>query len=360
VTTTTCAPRWHAPNPGRARFRIVNHSGHPATIYLFHPVSGNVVATLHGVKAGATRALTVRLTPGGHYIWGCDVDGRPPRVSDAEVVPIDPNHGGSGAPVVPVTRDQLAGPMKVYRRYVTAQLGRVESQVRGLASDLEASNVAGAKSAWLAAHLSWLRIGQDDGAYSAFGDLGRAIDGTTAGLRRGASNPAFTGFHKIERDLWTRGDVAAAARDTAQLTRLLSRLSRIGMAKELPLSVASVSGLPLRCHEILEDALRDSLSGEDDYGSGTGLASVRADVTAVRELLGLLAPLINPRSPHLVPRAHRALSRLVFTLEATRVGGRWVAVSQLSHRSREAVDGAAGAALEILAPVPDLLTIGKS
>jgi hypothetical protein len=30
----------------------------------------------------------------------------------------------------------------------------------------------------LTAHLTWLKIGQDDGAYGAFGELGRAIDGT--------------------------------------------------------------------------------------------------------------------------------------------------------------------------------------
>jgi high-affinity iron transporter len=360
VTTTTCAPRWHAPNPGRAHFAIVNHSGHAATVYLFHPVSGTIVATVRDVKAGTTRALAVHLKRGGHYIWGCDVDGRPPRDSDAEVVPLDPNHGGTGPPVVPVTRDELAGPMKTYRHYVDNELRVLRSQVTTLGADLHSDDVSGAKSAWLAAHLSWLRIGQDDGAYSAFGTLGSAIDGTTAGLKGGTSSPSFTGFHKVEFDLWTRGGVAAASADTVHLGGLLTRLAKIGMAKELPLTTASVSGLPLRCHEILEDALRDSLSGEDDYGSGTSLASIRADVSGVRELLGLLAPLIAPRSPHLVHRARRSLSRLDVAVGATRRDGRWVPVSDLARSRREAVDGRTGAALEILAPVPDLLTIGKS
>lgn len=359
-TTTTCAPHWHAPNAGRDHFAIVNHSGHPATIYLFHPVSGNIVARVKNVKAGTVRPLAARLKRGGHYIWGCDLNGRPPRVSDAETVPVDPNHGGSGKPVVPVTRDQLVGPMKAYRHYVTHELSELTAQITTLAIDLNNDDVQGAQSAWLVAHLTWLRIGQDDGAYSAFGDFGAEIDGTTAGLRHGTSNPAFTGFHKVEFDLWTRGDIPAAAADTAQLAHTVARLSKRGMAKELPMSTASVSGLPLRCHEILKDGLRDSLTGDDDYGSGTSLASLRADVAGTRELLGLLTPLITPRSPHLVPKAHRALTRLAATVEATRSHGAWVAVGDLSRAKREAVNGAIGATLEILAPVPDLLTIGKS
>ena len=41
----------------------------------------------------------------------------------------------------------------------------------------------------------------------------------------------------------------------------------------------------LRPHEIFEDANRDTLSGEDEYGSGTALASLTADVAADRVLV---------------------------------------------------------------------------
>ena len=73
----------------------------------------------------------------------------------------------------------------------------------------------------MTAHLAWLDIGQDDGAYGCFGALGGEIDGTAAGLVGGTASPQFTGFHKIELDLWTDGNLTAAAADTATLQQLV-------------------------------------------------------------------------------------------------------------------------------------------
>jgi hypothetical protein len=61
--------------------------------------------------------------------------------------------------------------MMSYRTYVRQLLGTLQNQLGTLSARLTAGDVGGARSAWLAAHLSWLRIGQDDGAYGAFGDI---------------------------------------------------------------------------------------------------------------------------------------------------------------------------------------------
>jgi iron uptake system EfeUOB component EfeO/EfeM len=353
----TCAPGWRTPNPGRGRFAVVNQSGHRAAVYLYRADSGAIVAQLIGLPARASRTLTVRLRP-GPYAWACDLDGFPRHTSDSRIVPVHPQIGGSGPAVVPVKAGQLVGPMLAYRRYVSGLTASLWTQVAALRAAIAAGDLAGAQAAWLPAHLTWLSIGQDDGAYGAFGDLGRQIDGTAAGLVRGVSDPGFTGFHKVEYDLWHRGDLGAAAADTARLAALVSRLTPARIAADLSLGAASVSAWTLRSHEVLEDALRDSLSGDDDYGSGTDLASVTADVAATREVLHLLAPLISPRAPYLVGTARGQLRTLDAAATATQVDGRWVAVSALPALARERINAAAGAALETLARVPDLLALG--
>jgi high-affinity iron transporter len=259
--------------------------------------------------------------------------------------------------VIPVPALQLDQPLRVYRAYVQRLLGTLQVQLAGLSARLGAGDVAGAESAWLAAHLTWLRIGQDDGAYGAFGDIGRQIDGTTAGLVRGTGDPGFSGFHRVELDLWTRGNLAAAAVDSAQLQRLVARLAARKLGAELPMNPVGLSTWTLRAHEILEDALRDSLSGGDEYGSGTALASVIADVAATREMITLLAPAIDPRAPRLVRRARRQLVAVVRAAQAGRVDGRWVAVARLPAALRERVDAAVGAVLETLAPIPDVIQV---
>jgi high-affinity iron transporter len=214
-----------------------------------------------------------------------------------------------------------------------------------------------ARQDWVAAHASWLEIGQDDDAYGAFGELGEQIDGTAAGLAGTTSNPAFTGFHRVELDLWREHDTAVAAADTAKLSSLVAQLTPAVVSKDLPTSALALDSWVLRCHEILEDALRDSLSQNDDYGSNSDLASLAADVTGTREMLALLAPLIETRRPQIVPQGSRDLSAIDAAIQAAGgpVAGR--SLTTLPLRERMAIDQATGAALEDLAPVSELMQV---
>ncbi len=193
--------------------------------------------------------------------------------------------------VIPVTSQQMAGAIASYRAYVTDELILESSQVQLLRAAIADGQLAAARAAWLTAHLTWHRIG---GAYDAFGDLGLSIDGTADRLQAGVDSPQFTGFHKVEMDLWQNDDLTAAAGDTGTLLTDVNELARQFPGESIP-----ATELPLRTHEILEDALRDELSGDDDYGSGTDMASVEADVDGTRELLALLAPVLAPRAPDL-------------------------------------------------------------
>ena len=74
----------------------------------------------------------------------------------------------------------------------------------------------------------------------------------------------------------------------------------------------------LRTHEILENALQFQLTGHDDYGSGTTLATTAANITGTRELLAVLHPLLVPGT-----RAARGghLARPAATAWSTRSAG---------------------------------------
>ena len=359
---TTCAPSWLPPSAGRASFRLVNRSARTATVYLYRSDSGTVLRTVHALRPGQVAVVRVVLEPGVRYRWTCDLRGVPVHLSDGVRVPATGQSGrGVGPSVLPVTATELEGPLHRYRGYVRGLLRRLRTQTASLATSIQGGDLHGAETDWLRAHLTWLEIGQDDGAYGAFGDLGRKIDGTAAGLVDGASDKDFTGFHRVEQDLWKEGDLKAATTGVAQLKLLVDHLAGLSLQQEIPGDNSGLLNFSLRVHEVLEDALRDSLSGDDDYGSGTGLASIGADVTATGEFLSVLAPLIDRRRPTLVSTARRELDRLVAALGGGHsADGAWVAIAQLPISEREHVDGAIGAALETLAVVPDLLRIGRS
>ena len=243
-----------------------------------------------------------------------------------------------------------------YRAYVAGKLSTLRPQVATLSAAIGSGDVAKARSAWLSAHLTWLEIGQDDGAYGCFGALGGEIDGLAAGHPRGTSDPGFTGFHRIEFDLWTKRDLAAAAHDTATLEHLLAQLVKVPLSTYLPATANGIGNWLLRPHEVLEDALRDSLSADDNYGSGTDLASITADVAAVRTLLRELEPALVQVAPHLVGDARAELAALIGAINATHANHAWVSIEDLPIRQREQIDADTGAALETLAPLPDLIT----
>ncbi len=139
----------------------------------------------------------------------------------------------------------------------------------------------------------------------------------------------------------------------------MTTLSRLGLSAALPATKLGLTNWTLRPHEVLEDALRDSLTGDDDDGSHTDLDSIEADVSVTRYLLGLLAPLLQPRAPQLVGTARRELTYLdaVISRSASDDG---VAVATLPRLQRERVDAATDAALETLSRIPDLLRIGTT
>jgi high-affinity iron transporter len=352
----TCAPGWRTPHAGPYEFAIADDSNRSAAISLFQWGSGVVVAKLVS-SPGSVAKLAARLTPGGAYGWSCRLSGLPPRVSGEAQVP---SPQGQFVPAVaPVPAPQMVAPLLSYRRYVDGLLAVQQRQLATLLEQAAAGNLTGAESAWLAAHLTWLKIGQDDGAYGAFGQLGRKIDGTAAGLVDGTASRDFSGFHKVEFDLWTRHDLRSAVRDATRLARLTRSLSPQAVAADLPLTLTGMAGWLLRCHEILEDALRDSLSGNDDYGSNSDLASLTADVAATREMLRLLAPFIAARGPHLLPSAESELTELSDAISATGTE-RSVRIASLSLSQRERVDAATDAALATLAPVSDQIQVANT
>ncbi len=348
VTTRRCAVGWKTRTAGPVVFRIADRTEYPGRIYLFNPYTGVTVGQ-RALQPGATAKLPVRLKI-GWYRWKCQLKGQTAGTSSLASVGPDPVQTSAGPTFyIPVTSRQMAGAISAYRAYVEQKLALEATQVQALRTAIGGGQLTAARSAWLTAYLTWRRIG---GAYDAFGELGTSIDGTAAGLTAGVLDPQFTGFHKVETDLWQNNDLTAAGADTVTLLAEVNELTVKFPGQSIP-----ATELPLRTHEILEDALRDELSGADDYGSGTDMAAVEADVDGTRELLSLEASLLKPRAPDLVATVTAQLNRLDVALMANQVSGQWVAVTQVPQAQREQVDAAIGAVLENLALAPELLHV---
>jgi iron uptake system EfeUOB component EfeO/EfeM len=114
---------------------------------------------------------------------------------------------------------------------------------------------------------------------------------------------------------------------------------------------AALSDLALRTHEILEHSIRFQLSGADDFGSGTTLATVSANIDATRAQLAMLAPMLQSRYPQLTS-LDTWLGRLQRLVNAARTSTGWAPVGQLTSAQREDINAAAAQTVQLLAPIP--------
>ncbi|MDG4535108.1 EfeM/EfeO family lipoprotein [Streptomyces sp. AV19] len=336
VSPSTCGHGWARPRPGIQTFALRNTTPAPAEARLQDARTGAVLGEVEGIGPGGVRLLTVRLGPGA-YSFVCRAADAVPVAGPAVRVG---GHGTRGPAVIPVTRRELIAPALAYQRWVGRELGRLVRAADALAA--RTGDVRRARAAWLAAHLRYQRLGA---AYGAFGDRGEAVDRTAAGLPGGIHDPRFTGFRRVEYGLW-HGERGPALRRAAD--RLASDVRALhGSWAETRMDPAE---LARRAHEIVEDTLRLELTGRGDHGSGTSLATARAQLDGSRRALDALRPALRARgvaTTALDDRFRRARS----LLDRQRRGGRWTPLARLGRADRERIDACFGDLAERLAVV---------
>jgi high-affinity iron transporter len=360
VTRTACAPGWTSATAGTHTFTVYNRSGMPGEINL-DDASGDIEAEIETIGPGTSAQLAATLSS-GIYVFKCFMGSQQGTASQPIQVTGTASAGAASAATInplanhtlavkPVTAGELAGPNGRYQAYAARQLADLAGAVNQISADLRDGGVAAAKEEWLAAQLDWERVGA---SYDSFGPLGLAVDGLPDGLPGGVNDEHFTGLHRLEYGLWHGQSTATLLSVTATLARNVSVVRHnLGSAA----LAGDPANLPIRAHEILEDALRDHLSGIDDQGGGAAFAMTYADTQVTGAVLGYLDPLLNARQPGLTAIAGSQLGILQQALLATRVDGQWESLGTASLSAREQVDSAIDALLQTLDAVPDLLEV---
>lgn len=317
---------------GPVALTVANDAKAFAAVYLINP-AGAMYAEVPSLTPGKTLPLTTTLGAGTYAVRCVFTDG---TVRTSPTITVTGSTTGAVRGFVPLPDLAMTGPVSAYRDWVGGQLPGLLSACEQLAADVDRGDVGAAKTDWLTAHLAYERLGA---AYNSFGDFDRAIDGRADGLPLGTADPSWTGFHALEYALWHGGS------DAASLAHGLVD-SVNGLIADFPSEEVDPGDLPLRAHEILENAMQFQLTGMADYGSGTTLATLYANTQGTAEVLSVLTPLVTPRDPGLL--------RTVDT-DLAKVQGAVVAADKGEQGARQRLAGELGGLLEELAEVPDLL-----
>jgi high-affinity iron transporter len=250
----------------------------------------------------------------------------------------------------PLRPAAFTAPEDRYRAYAEQWIGHALGAAAALQRALQAGERAAAMSSWAATWSDYLHLG----AVYLNGEAeieNRAIDGTAGELPGGASDPRFTGLHRLEMGLWSGEALSSLIGFDVRLQHDLRSMRGV---------VARVTITPLeyatRSHEILEDAQRDLLSGMDVPWSHQGVLGTAAGVAATEEVFHTLEPLLSGRE-NTEGEVRVELLTLHGMLAAIRARhhGRYPALPEMGIYEHEQLNGYVAGALSALEEMPGTL-----
>lgn len=350
ISESACGTGWTTPTAGTQSFNITDNGANTAEVYLINPTTNAVYGEDPDVTPGSSELMNVSIGA-GDYVFRCSfIDG---TVKNSATYHVTGSSSGLAA-VVPVTEQDMEQPVYDYRAYVQTSLPGLLTATQQLDADLQAGNLAQAETDWLPAHLAYERLGA---AYGTFDTFDSEINGSASGQPQGTATKDWTGFFRIEYGLW-HGQSAAELAPIGD--KLVTDIK--GLIKAFPGQTTPASDLPLRTHEILENALQFQLTGIQDYGSGTTLDTLYANTQGTQEVLSTISSLISRGDPALLTRINQGLATVQADLKADGAGPctttcatKPTAVGALSTVQRQKINGDLGQLLETLSLVPDLL-----
>ncbi|GAA2539350.1 iron uptake system protein EfeO [Pseudonocardia hydrocarbonoxydans] len=321
---------------GTISFDITN-TGSTVTEFYLYATGGRIMGEVENIGPGLSRQLIVEVPDGGVYETAC----KPGMVGDG----IRGAFTVTGSAQRSVDTDtRLAEATAGYARYVASQVEALVPRTQEFTDAVKAGDVAGAQALYPVARTYWERI---EPVAESFGDLDPRIDGRDDG----EPGVEFTGFHRLERDLWQDGlqpdSAAVADRLMADITELAGRVPTVELT---PLSLANGA------KELLDEVATGKITGEENRYSHTDLWDFRANVDGSRGAVAALRPVIDERDPELGALLDERFAAVDALLEDYRDGDGFVLYTALTPDDVRAMSDAVDALGEPVSQVAGVVS----
>lgn len=240
--------------------------------------------------------------------------------SDREAAPPTPESaptgvgpaGGAPAADTALVEDAVA----TYTAFVRGQSDRLLARTREFVGLYESGRDDEARALYPLARVHWERI---ETVAESFGDLDPKMDAREADLEAGQK---WTGWHRIEKDLWP-----ARAEDYTPLTGAQRRTVARDLLADTEELDSRIQGLDHTLDQIadgsrglLEEVATGKVTGEEEYWSRTDLYDFQANVDGARVGVEGVRPLLERSDPDLADELERRFDELQALLDEHRVG----------------------------------------
>lgn len=196
-----------------------------------------------------------------------------------------------------------------YKAWVQTQIDSLLTDTQKFVALLEAGKLEEAKALYPKVRMYYER---SEPIAESFGDLDPRIDNREADLE---PNEVWTGFHAIEKILWTQN----TTKGTEKLGKQL-----IADVKELHAKIptAEVTGdlMVQGSVDLLNEVSTSKITGEEEIFSHTDLYDFKANIEGAEKIFAILKPKIQAKNPALVTELEQKFDAVNQLLAKHQVG----------------------------------------
>jgi iron uptake system component EfeO len=330
VTNAGCDPAKIDVTAGKTTFNIKNQSSHAVEWEILKDVM--VIEERENILPGFAQTLTATLDA-GDYAMTCGLRSSPKGILTVAAT--------TAAPAKPSPMD-LVGPIAEYKVYVKKEVDVLVA--------VKAGKLADAQRLYAPAHEHYERI---EPIAELFNDLDGSMDSREDDFEKKAEDPKFTGFHRLEKGLFTDKSTEGLAPFADQLTAdTLDLQKRIDGLAIAPKNLVGGSA------ELIEEVASKKIAGEEDRYSRTDLWDFQANVDGAQKIVALLNPLIVKQDPKLSARLRENFAKVDTLLAKYRTkDGGFESYEKLSDPDRNALKGPVTALAEDLSALKGTLGV---
>lgn len=320
VTDKQCEPMNLTVDAGKTQFIIQNNSQKALEWEILKGVM--VVEERENIAPGFTQKMTANLQP-GEYDITCGLLSNPKGKLVVK--------GASTQTEDASNLLALAGPIAEYKAYVLAETEALVKETAVFTAAIKAGDLAKAKALYAPTRQHYERI---EPIAELFSDLDGSIDAREDSFEQKASDPQFTGFHRLEKGLFGENSTAGLDKYAAQLnTDILDLQTRIS---ELAFPPAKVVG---GAAGLIEEVAASKISGEEERYSRTDLWDFQANIDGAQKIVNLLRPQLTKEAPELLANVDANFTKVDSILAKYRTKDGFESYEKLTNSDRNALKG---------------------
>ncbi|MGJ6966081.1 iron uptake system protein EfeO [Streptosporangium sp. G11] len=330
ATDTECKVAVTEVPAGTSTFSITN-GGTKVTEFYVYAAGDRVMGEVENIVPGLTREVIVEL-PAGSYETAC----KPGMVGKGVRGPLKVTGEHK-----PLSDDaQLSAATAGYKRYIKSQSDTLLTKTQEFVDAVKAEDIDKAKELFPVSRTYWERI---EPVAEIFGDLDPAIDARENDVAEGEE---WTGFHKIEKDLWVTKDVSKDGPVADKLMADIKTIVEQSNAAELsPVLLANgAKGL-------LDEVASGKITGEEDRYSHTDLWDFDANLQGSKAAVQALRPVLEERAPDLVKTLDEKFAGAEAALGVHQKGDGWKLHTELSKDDLKKLSDAINALAEPISKI---------